>query len=85
MNDEVNNAEVQEEAAPVQLALADLAAAVSIIDTSSKRGTFEGSELESVGGVRNRLVAFLEAQQPPAEEGATATDEDGNEVEVEES
>lgn len=84
MSEEVNNTEVQEEAAPVQLALADLAAAVSIIDTSSKRGTFEGSELESVGGVRNRLVAFLQSQQPPVEEGATATDEDGAEVEVEE-
>jgi hypothetical protein len=30
------------------------------------------------------LAAFLQSQQPPAEEGATATDEDGAEVEVEE-
>ena len=86
MSEVENTTEVQEEAVPVQLALADLAAAVSIIDTSSKRGAFEGAELESVGGVRNRLVAFLQSQQPPAEEeGATATDEDGNAVEVEET
>ena len=84
MNDEVKNPEVAAEAAPVQLALADLAAVVSIIDITTKRGAFEGSELESVGGVRNRLAAFLQSQQPPAEEGATATDEDGAEVEVEE-
>jgi len=86
MSEEENTQEAQTEAAPVvQLSLADLAATVSIIDTASKRGTFEGAELESVGGVRNRLVAFLQAQQPPEEtEGATATDEAGDPVEVEE-
>ena len=81
---EENTTEVQEEAAPVQLSLADLAATVSIIDVASKRGTFEGAELESVGGVRNRLAAFLQSQQPADEEGPTATDEEGAEVEVEE-
>ena len=85
MSEETNTTEVQQEATQVQLSLADLAATVSIIDAASKRGTFEGAELESVGGVRNRLVAFLETQQPPEEtEGATATDEAGDPVEVEE-
>ncbi len=69
MSEEVNTTEATEEAAPVQLSLADLSAAVQIIDAASKRGTFEGAELESVGGVRNRLIAFVEASQPaPAEE-----------------
>ena len=85
MSEETTNTEATTEALEVQLGLADLAATVSIIDTASKRGTFEGAELESVGGVRNRLVAFLETQQPPEEtEGATATDEAGDPVEVEE-
>lgn len=86
MSEEVNNTEATEEAAPVQLSLADLAAVVSIIDATTKRGAFEGPELETVGAVRNRFAAFVQAQQAAnAEaEGATATDEAGEEVEVEE-
>jgi hypothetical protein len=88
MSEEVNNTEAPEEAAPVQLSLADLAAVVQIIDATTKRGAFEGAELETVGGVRNRFAAFVQAsQQAQAEEdgeGATATDEAGEEVEVEE-
>lgn len=84
---EENTTEVQEEAAPVQLSLADLAAVVSIIDATTKRGAFEGAELESVGAVRNRFAAFVQAQQEAQQdtESATATDEDGNAVEVEET
>ena len=87
MTEEVNNTEVQEEAAPaVQLSLADLAAVVQIIDATTKRGAFEGAELETVGSVRNRFAAFVDAQQKAQQEaeGATATDEDGNDVTVEE-
>ena len=91
MSEEVNTTEDTEEAAPVQLSLADLAAVVQIIDAASKRGAFEGGELESVGGVRNRFATFVEAsQKAQAEadgeeaEGATAEAEDGSEVEVEE-
>ena len=84
---EENTTEVQEEAASVQLSLADLAAVVSIIDATTKRGAFEGAELESVGAVRNRFAAFVQAQQEAQQdtESATATDEDGNAVEVEET
>ncbi len=92
MSEEVNTTEATEEAAPVQLSLADLAAVVQIVDAASKRGAFEGAELESVGGVRNRFAAFVEAsQRAQAEadgeeaEGATAEAEDGSEVEVEEA
>jgi len=86
MSEEVNTTEATEEAAPVQLSLADLAAVVSIVDITTKRGAFEGAELESVGAVRNRFAAFVEAQQAATaeEEGATAEAEDGSEVEVEE-
>ena len=45
----------------------------------------EGAELESVGGVRNRFQAFVAAQtESESEEGATAEDEAGDPVEVEE-
>lgn len=81
---EENTTEVQEEAAPVQLSLADLAAVVQIIDITTKRGAFEGAELESVGTVRNRFASFVESQQAAAQGGATATGEAGEAVEVEE-
>jgi hypothetical protein len=37
---------------------------VQIIDVCSKRGGFEGPELEAVGGLRNRVVAFLNSVAP---------------------
>lgn len=61
MTEEVNAA--AEEAAP-QLTLGDIATMVQIIDLCSKRGGFEGQELEAVGGLRSRVVKFLEANQP---------------------
>lgn len=55
--------EGEEQQAP-QLSLQDIATFVQIIDICSKRGGFEGSELEAVGGLRNRTVAFLNAAAP---------------------
>lgn len=56
----------------VQLSLQDIATMVQIIDICSRRGGFEGQELEAVGGLRNRVVKFLEANKPTegAPEGA---------------
>ena len=48
----------------VQLSLQDIATMVQIIDICSKRGGFEGPELEAVGGLRNRVVKFLNAAAP---------------------
>ena len=85
MSEEENTTEVQEEATEVQLSFADIAAVVQIIDITTKRGAYEGAELESVGGVRNRFQAFVAAQtESESEEGATAEDEAGDPVEVEE-
>jgi hypothetical protein len=84
---EENTQEAQQEGTPVvQLSLADIAAAVQIIDITTTRGAFEGSEIESVGGVRNRLAEFIDSHGPQEAEaeGATATDESGDPVEVEE-
>lgn len=60
MTEEVNAA--AEEAAP-QLTLGDISTMVQIIDLCSKRGGFEGQELEAVGALRSRVVKFLEATQ----------------------
>lgn len=62
--------------APPSLGIQDLAAMVQVIDVCSKRGAFEGPELESVGVLRGRLVKFIEANKPPEEEKpAEATEE----------
>ena len=47
----------------VQLGLNDIATMVQIIDLVSRRGGFEGPELEAIGGLRSRIVAFLQAAQ----------------------
>lgn len=54
------------------LGLGDLAAVIQIIDVCSKRGAFEGTELESVGAVRGRIAAFVQANAPEVPEGEEA-------------
>ncbi len=65
MAEEVTNLEQQE---PVQLQLNDIATMVQVIDLVSRRGGFEGPELEAIGGLRSRIVAFLNAASKNAEE-----------------
>jgi hypothetical protein len=50
------------------LSIQDIANAVSIIDICVKRGAIEGSELLAVGSVRDKLVAFVEANAKKPEE-----------------
>ena len=47
-----------------QIGVSDLEACVKIIDACTQRGAFKGDELSSVGNVRDRLVAFVEANRP---------------------
>ena len=71
---------------PVQLSLGDIQSFVQIIDICSKRGAFEGAELQSIGELRGRLVSFLEASAPAAnapEAGAEEAPAIPPEVEVE--
>lgn len=68
MTEEVTAPEGVEEAAEVNLSLGDISAMVSIIDICSKRGAFEGSELETVGTLRSRIAAFVAQANPPEEE-----------------
>ncbi len=75
MAEEVKNAEEQ-----VQLSLQDIATMVQIIDICSRRGGFEGQELEAVGGLRNRVVKFLNANAPKDEQPEGAVPEAAEEV-----
>ena len=71
--------EGEEQQAP-NLSLQDIATFVQIIDICSKRGGFEGPEMETVCGLRNRTVAFLnaasEAQGQDAPEGMVPAGDD---------
>jgi hypothetical protein len=60
----------QETQPAANFSLGDLENAVKVIDVAASRGAFRGDELSSVGSVRDKLVAFLTAARPPAEEGA---------------
>ena len=78
MSDAVEN----QAAEPVQLSLADIQTFVSIIDICSKRGAFEGAELEAIGALRGKTVKFLEASQPAsadAPEGEEPSEESSDE------
>jgi len=63
MTESVETMGTEETPAPT-LSLQDIATTVQIIDIVSKRGGFEGPELEQIGGLRSRIVAFLEANKP---------------------
>ena len=40
----------------------DIATFVQIVDIASRRGAFEGRELQGVGGLRNKVEVFLQQQ-----------------------
>ncbi len=46
---------------PVALTLQDLVLVAQIIQLTSQRGAFKAEELESVGGLYNKLIAFLQS------------------------
>jgi hypothetical protein len=64
MSEDVNATQEAPVGEPVQLGLQDIATMVQVIDIVSRRGGFEGQELEAIGGLRNRIVAFLNAAAP---------------------
>lgn len=41
----------------------DIASMVQVIDVCSKRGAFEGPELQMIGQLRTKLAGILEAAQ----------------------
>ena len=64
-----------EQAQQPSLQLSDLVLALQTIQASAQRGAVRADEMEVVGGLYNRLFAFLEAQgviKRPAEGDANA-------------
>ncbi len=51
-----------------ELNLVDLQNIRAIIDTASRRGAFSAQEMSSVGGVFDRLNAFITAASPAPQE-----------------
>jgi hypothetical protein len=58
---------VAEAANDVGISLQDISACVQIIDVVSQRGAIKGNELQAVGTLREKLVAFLRAAQAQGE------------------
>jgi hypothetical protein len=83
---ETQQAQVEEQAAPQQeqapapsLTLQDLLQVAQIIQTTSQRGAYRAEEMEPVGALYNKLIAFLQStgaigkpQEAPAEETKNA-------------
>jgi hypothetical protein len=69
-----NMSEETQEAQPPEVNVGDFGAILQIIDVASTRGAFKGAELSSVGGIRDRVAAFVEFYTPKEEE------KDGEEV-----
>lgn len=68
-----NTEQTQQPTAGPELTIVDLQNIRSIIDVAAKRGAFGAGEMAAIGGVFDKLNAFLAAvapQQPAAEEGA---------------
>lgn len=57
-----------------QITLVDLQNVLRIIDVAAERGAFKGGELTSVGSVRDKLAAFLEATLPKEDEAEAEGD-----------
>ena len=81
MTEEVTDTPVEVPAEEsLNLTLGDIGAIVSIIDICSKRGAFEGSELETVGALRRRVAAFIDQARPePEAEPEEEADPEGRE------
>jgi hypothetical protein len=65
--------EAEQQAAP-SLTLQDLVLVAQIIQLTSTRGTFRAEEMEQVGGLYNKLIAFLQSTGALAP-AATPTEE----------
>ena len=51
--------------------LQDMITIVNIIDVCSERGAFKGNELAVVGQLREKIAAFVKANQPQTDQPQT--------------
>ena len=57
------------------IGIQDLHVLLQIVDVSAERGTFKGSELSSVGAIRDKLANFVEFARQTEEAQQAAADE----------
>lgn len=75
MSDQATETTQEPAPAQVQLQLADLLLAAQVIQLASQRGAIKPEEMTAVGGLYERLVAFLQASgalTPKTEDGAAS-------------
>jgi hypothetical protein len=80
---EIVNNDAAEQVAPENLTLRELDQLAQVIDLGSQRGAYRAGELEVVGALYNKLVAFLsyvQSQQQAAAEAEAAETEEGAEA-----
>ena len=58
---------VEQEAPSVALGLGDLALMANIIQVTSERGAIKANEMQTVGALYTKLVAFVNANAPKPE------------------
>jgi hypothetical protein len=73
--------QAQEQTTGVALGLADLALMANIIQVTSERGAIKANEMQAVGALYSKLVAFVNANAPKPEpteqdDSETATSEE---------
>lgn len=61
----------------ITITIQDLVLAANIIDLAVQRGAFKGAEAAQVGASFEKIVAFVNANQPPATEEAAAEPSEG--------
>lgn len=64
-----------EETQAPSIQLQDLAIAVQAIDMGSAKGAYAGSDMETVGRVRNTLAEFVQANMPTEEKTTEKAEE----------
>jgi hypothetical protein len=79
---ETTEAQEQQSQPTVSLGLSDLALMANIIQVTSERGAIKANEMQVVGALYTKLVAFVNANAPAPEiTSEEATDEE-SEVEI---
>ena len=58
----------------------DIAAAVQVIDVATSRGAWQGAELSSIGTLRDKFAAFVQAASEQIE--AARADQEGEQLDV---
>jgi hypothetical protein len=73
---QTNEAQV-EQPAPPSLQLSDLVMALQTIQAMAQRGAVRADEMTTIGGLHDRLFAFLESQGAITRQQAAPTDATG--------